>query len=187
MYPAIFRQILSYFRFPPGKNEGRETTRRGRFRRDSVFQPLEHLEERQYLSATGFEALNQGVSGYDPVTGEWLTLRYDGQSYVQENAVDLNSVGRFSDPVAADLDGDGMDEIYLRDAKTGNWWSVNPGASSNQLRSVAYWATDSAITQVLVGDIDGDGRDDLVTMNAKAQWLALGYNGSSFKTTDLPA
>jgi len=185
MFPRLFNKILNCFR--PRKGGWRAPPPRRRAGRVALFQPLENLEERQLLTASAFESLNQGVSGYDSTSGEWITLRYDGEKYVQENAVDLNAVGRFSDPLAVDFDGDGMDEIYLRDNKTGNWWTINPASSSNQLRYIAYWGTSSPIVTSLIGDIDGDGRKEIITMSSQAQWVSLGYDGADFKTTELPS
>lgn len=185
MFPSLFQQIFQRFRGNFGSV--RRGTRRRRAGGSGVFPPLEGLESRELLSATGFQGLDQGISGYDSTTGEWVTLRYDGESYVQEKSSDLNAVGRFTDPVSADFDGDGMDEIYLRDVATGNWWSINPAASANQLKYVAYWTVETEIKDILVGDVTGDGREEILAWTSKSQWIALSYNGSSFQTISIPS
>lgn len=146
---------------------------------------VERLETRSLLSASGLDALDQGILGYDEASGEWLALRYDGDSYTQENLNDLNSVGRFADPITIDLDGDGRQEIYLRDTRSGNWFSIKPEDSSNPFQWISSWTTGNPITTTLIADANADGRQDIVTFNTAGQWISLSWNGSIYSTTML--
>ncbi|MCA9092443.1 MAG: VCBS repeat-containing protein [Planctomycetaceae bacterium] len=146
---------------------------------------VEHLEDRSLLSATGFDALDQGILGYDETSGQWLALRYDGESYTQDSLNDLNAVGRYADPIMIDLDADGRQEIYLRDTRSGNWYGLKPEDSSNPLQWISSWTTNSPITHTLVGDVNADGRDEIITFNSAGQWLSLSWNGTNYVTTSI--
>lgn len=145
---------------------------------------IETLETRTLLTATGAEALNQGILGFDDASGEWMTLRYDGEQYVQENLSDLNSVGRYADPIQADLDGDGLQEVYLRDTRSGDWYSLKPEGSAPVVQWISSW-TPATIQETLIGDVTGDGRGDIVTFNDRGEWICLSWNGNGYATTVL--
>ena len=167
---------------------GSNETRKGRQirtpRGPSGISAIESLESRSLPSATGFEALNQGIFGHN-AAGEWVSLRYDGESYVQESAADLNSVGRNLDPIAADFDGDGRAEHYVRNSLTGDWYSIQPENNQNALRWVSRWTVTSRVIATVVCDLNGDGREEIAALNQDGNWHTLSWNGTSFVTTFL--
>jgi len=150
----------------------------------SLASGVEALETRTLLAASGFDALNQGIFGYDD-QGQWVSFRYDGQNYVREAATDLNAVGRSADPVAADLDGDGSDEYYIRNLDTGDWYTLQPGNTQTPLKWISRWTTSAPILNVLVGDLNGDGREEIITLKNDGNWNTLSWNGTGYATAQL--
>lgn len=162
---------------------------RGKFDQRGARTPVSHLgmvealESRALLTSTGFEALNQGILGYDQVRGEWTALRYDGIEYVQDQLNDLNSIGKFGDPIKVDLDGDGRSELYFQDMRSGDWFSLKPEDSGDPYQWVCSWTATASITAVLTGDLNGDGRNEIVSFNSSGEWLSLSWNGTNYQTT----
>lgn len=157
--------------------------RRGRKRQHVP--AIEALETRQLLTDTSLSAISQGIFGQDPVTGEWNSIRYDGSKFVTENADTIDSIGQWSASVAADLDGNGLKEIYIRNTHSGDWWEIDPTTGQTSESWVTFWPTSMQIQKMLVGDVTGDGRDDLVVFDQAGAWSMLSYNGSKFVTTSL--
>lgn len=143
---------------------------------------LESLENRTLPSGSSFDAFNQGIFGY-ATNGDWVSLRYDGEAFVSETALDLNSAGRSSDPLTADLDGDGRVEFYIHNNFTGEWQSIQPENIQEPLKIVSKWTAIEPLKAALVGDINGDGHDDIVTLNAKGNWYSLSWNGVQYVTS----
>lgn len=167
-----------------GRTERRRSSSASRGSPGTLSPVVEPLETRTLLAASGFDALNQGIFGYDD-QGEWVSFRYDGQTFVQESATDLNSAGRSADPVAADLDGDGRDEYYIRNIETGDWYSLQPENTQTPLKWVSRWTMSSPILDVLVGDLNGDGREEIITLKSDGNWNTLAWNGNSYVTGQL--
>ena len=61
---------------------------------------------------------------------------------------------------AADVDGDGKDELIALNAVTG-FWLVGFVFDEPTFETWAQWTTTARWENVLVGDFDGDGRDDV--------------------------
>ena len=61
---------------------------------------------------------------------------------------------------AADVDGDGRDELLQLNSETG-FWLVGFVFEEATFETWARWTTEAAWTNVLIGDFDGDGRDDI--------------------------
>lgn len=178
------------FTLAPQSNPVRSSSRTGYARacRPGTVEKLgavERLEDRSLLSSTGFGALDQGILGYDRTSGEWMSVRYDGESFTQENLNDLNAVGRYADPITVDMDHDGRLEIYLRDTRSGNWYGIKPEDRSNPVQWVSSWTTDYPITKTLVGDVNADGRQEIITFNTAGEWISLSWNGTSYSTTSV--
>ncbi|MFO1021013.1 MAG: VCBS repeat-containing protein [Planctomycetales bacterium] len=145
---------------------------------------VERLEPKQLLT-TSLESISQGILGLDPITGEWTTVRYDGANYVTETADEINTIGHWSDSMSVDLDGNGLQEIYLRDTRTGDWWKVDPTATDPLPTWVSYWSPDVTIQKFFTGDLNGDGREDLLIFDQYGRWTTLAYDGTHYVTKTL--
>ncbi|MCB9764328.1 MAG: serine/threonine protein kinase [Alphaproteobacteria bacterium] len=71
---------------------------------------------------------------------------------------------------AADLDGDGVAEIYLDDDRELLRLTEGPSGWETTLAHRRTWAANSEINALLGGDLDGDGREELVV--GTGQWGA---------------
>ncbi|MFP4223398.1 MAG: FG-GAP-like repeat-containing protein [Phycisphaeraceae bacterium] len=101
---------------------------------------------------------NRFYSGWPGDTGEWQDVRF----------------------IAADFDGDRIDDIAGRCPASGNWWlGISERRESGPRFAPQGWGQWNASrnwTAALVGDFNGDGRDDLAGLleerQANVWWLS---------------
>ncbi|MEM9303776.1 MAG: VCBS repeat-containing protein, partial [Pseudomonadota bacterium] len=79
-----------------------------------------------------------------------------------------------------DFDGDGTDELLLRDTATGEWTSVTftPGTGAVTGTRMPAMTTSSQWTLQGVGDFDGNGRDDALLRRSNGRWLIYNFDAS---------
>jgi hypothetical protein len=83
--------------------------------------------------------------------------------------------------MAADVNGDGRDDIVGRVASTGQWWvAVNQGNGVYSNVNFGAWAP-VTWADVQKGDVNGDGKVDIFGRVASSgQWWVAVSNGTSF-------
>jgi len=90
------------------------------------------------------------------------------------------SVPRTADALTGDFNGNGVSDLAVRDASTGQWWvSTTNGGSS----AWGSWAPNVNWTNVQVGDFNGDGKADIVGRDpTTGKWWVSLSTGASFVT-----
>ena len=96
-------------------------------------------------------------------SGPWYAQRK--KCYSTDSAVQWGTGGDI--PVAADYDGDGIDDYAVWRPSEGNWYIIN---SSNGAQWNQHWGLDGNI--LVPDDYDGDGRADLAVWS---QWEGRWY------------
>ncbi len=90
----------------------------------------------------------------------------------------------WTDQIAGDFNGDGLDDIANYHAGSGNWWvSISTGVGFN----TGLWdrfGTNRGWSNHVAGDFDGDGRDDIASYHpATGRWWVSTSTGTGFTTT----
>ncbi len=81
------------------------------------------------------------------------------------------------DAITADFNNDGLDELAMRVASTGEWWITS--ASSGTTRWTT-WAPSANWINVQKADINGDNRDDIIGRTSSGAWYAALSTGTTF-------
>ncbi|MGH8885731.1 MAG: FG-GAP repeat domain-containing protein [Egibacteraceae bacterium] len=80
---------------------------------------------------------------------------------------------RLSDVAFGDFDGDGDDDAFRSDPKSGDWYVANLPAG--EWRDVAD--SEVPLDDLVIGDFDGDGNDDFFTSDSKGWYVGYGPEG----------
>lgn len=123
----------------------------------------------------------------DGPTGQWWAgYTYAlGNSYIDASFEPLAawSTGvTWSDIRVADLNGDHRDDLIGRWNESGQWWSVQSGATSAINAYWGNWTPGITWSDVGTGDFNGDGRADIVGRWLETgQWWVGESNGTGFQ------
>jgi uncharacterized delta-60 repeat protein len=116
--------------------------------------------------------------------GQWYAAVGSGNTFQTRATVGWSDVA-YVDVQAADVNGDGLDDLIGRETATGIWWvslNVGNGAYITQ-QNFAVWSPSVAWQNVRVGDFNGDGRADVAGRSGTTGMWQLGIsNGNKFNT-----
>jgi hypothetical protein len=96
----------------------------------------------------------------------------------------------WSDVFAADVNGDGLDDVVGLNASTGVWQvSLNQGGNVfNTVANFGTWSNTATWITVSTGDVNGDGRADIVgRQQGSGQWWVGISNGTGFTFSQFTA
>jgi M6 family metalloprotease-like protein len=127
-------------------------------------------------------------------------LKWNGFEFILEDfssgAIGMMPLGDRDKHLLADFDGDGTDEIFIRNDRTGTSFSRRPGLlawDGGALRDVVGsfflledWLLEP-LDQQIAGDFDHDGVDDLLIWKPQvnlesARLIVMRFNGTTFET-----
>lgn len=136
----------------------------------------------EYRTADGWKAhLAADITGGGHVdllsyhgNGRWFISSWDEDagSYTTSRFTTYATTDGWSGHVAADITGDGRDELLSVHTSNGQWFATS--ADGDRWRYARY-ATSSGWQAHLAADVDGDGRDDLLSYHPS--------NGTWWRTT----
>lgn len=88
----------------------------------------------------------------------------------------------WADPLVADFDGDGRDDLAGR-VSNGDWWVSRSTGTALQARLWGNWSSTASWWNVQAADFNRDGRLDIAGRNSQGEWsvsLAAGTTSSNF-------
>ena len=162
--------VLSRLAFKRSESSIRSRTRQGTA---ELF--LESLEQRQLLSATTLVGDFNGDGAADQAVrlpfGSWFVSLNNGAGKLETSGIWTSWSPRvaWNDVMAADIDGDGRDDIVGR-ASTGAWWAALAGDGGFTNRPLGTWSTGVEWLDVMTGDFNGNGRQDLIGRSNRGAW-----------------
>jgi phenylpyruvate tautomerase PptA (4-oxalocrotonate tautomerase family) len=120
-----------------------------------------------------------------PRRGEWFVGLSTGSAFsVSRFAVSFGNRGRDRERIfLGDFTGDGLTDVAVHDAATGDWFV---GRSTGTGFAVEHWAAGFGnrghnLEHVLVGDFDGDGRADVAIHDRRTgDWFVGRSTGTAF-------
>ncbi|MCA9047205.1 MAG: VCBS repeat-containing protein, partial [Planctomycetaceae bacterium] len=124
---------------------------------------------------------------YDSTQQEWaLVQAAQGKFFHEElqGASGLYSDSLQSDPVIADFNADGRDDLAFHNASSGAW-TVYQRHNNSLVDSVWESASNTSATLLAAGDVNGDGRDDIIRRNQSTGEILVAVSvGNGFVTED---
>ena len=133
--------------------------------------------------------INQG----EDAGGNWLGLRYDDDTRIDDIALGWQQVERFCSVSAGDIDGDGDIDLYFGDYQQGgnrpldinDRLLINDGTGyftdQSQTRMTVTMLESSFAMSTAIVDMNGDGRLDILKDDAlnAPQGVSISYNDSA--------
>lgn len=127
---------------------------------------------------------------YDAANANWYVCSFNASSNTFGGGAQVmawgGGLGTFQ-PLIGDWNGDGRDDLCLRNWNTGQHWvRLSNGVNGFIAPGVDLWATWGAVPspdllQPHVGDWNGDGRDEFLLLNPiSARWYVRTSTGSAF-------
>lgn len=113
------------------------------------------------------------LAGRDAEGRWWVGLANDANTNLSYSIFGIwNPTATWLDVMAADVNGDGLDDVVSR-TSGGIWWgAISNGTSfTNQRMGAQQWAP-IAWQDVMTGDYNGDGRDDVIGRAPSGAWWA---------------
>ena len=107
----------------------------------------------------------------------------NGSAFLPQIVVTLPAGGQYTAPLIGDFNGDGHQDIAVRDLNTGIWYvALSNGSGGFQAPSVwGQWVPGAVWANVQVGDFDGQGRSEIVGRYIpNGQWWVGQSTGSLF-------
>jgi hypothetical protein len=106
-----------------------------------------------------------------------------GRAFYFESAHLTLQVTPVGDPVFADLDGDGSQDVASLGVAS-NGWAVLVwlGDGRGGIRAAAEFPADNSVQQLLHGDLDGDGLHELVTLGSDTLYVVYSRKPISAST-----
>ncbi len=86
----------------------------------------------------------------------------------------------WSQSLVGDFDGDGKEDLAVRDLATGNWHVAIAGTGRSE--SWGRWSTAANWDSVVVGDFNGDGKSDIAGRANGTWWVAIS-DGHAFTSS----
>ena len=108
--------------------------------------------------------------------GGLIGLRHDGTTLFSISLAQIAGEGITEPPASADLDGDGLDEIFVTTTTSDKGRIVVTDAVGNILWSASTSATGRASTPV-IADLDGDGAFDVIVAGSNGTVSAWNAGG----------
>ena len=87
---------------------------------------------------------------------------------------------RDGESVSGDFNGDGFDDIALRQS-IGNWFVAFGNASSFLTRFVGRWNEAANWQDIHAADANGDGESDIIAKTATGAWFILDLNSTTLR------
>jgi hypothetical protein len=108
----------------------------------------------------------------------------NGKAFLpQQTAATLPAGGNYTTPLVGDFNGDGHQDIAVRDLNTGIWYVTLSNGSGGFLAPAVWgqWVPGNVWADVQVGDFDGQGRAEIVGRYLlNGQWWVGQSTGSAF-------
>lgn len=150
------------------------------------FGPMaERLESRQVLAGSGM----YGTHAYETLTrfanGTWVAIGVSGDTIETHVIATWDPRGKWHLDQIADFDGDDIDDIAARDARTGTWTVALSDGTTSRSVVAGKWSTAVTWRDVKAIDWDGDQRDDIVGRASNGKWYAQISNGDGTFTNRL--
>lgn len=116
--------------------------------------------------------------------GGWYVSLNDGSGRLEQSGMWTSWSPRviWSDISAADVNGDGRDDIVGR-ASTGAWWAALAGDGGFTNRPLGTWSTGVQWLDVMTGDFDGNGRQDIIGRSNRGAWWVGSTDDSGLFTS----
>ncbi|RLS51881.1 MAG: DUF3987 domain-containing protein [Planctomycetota bacterium] len=84
----------------------------------------------------------------------------------------------WSDPLVADFDGDGRDDLAGR-VSNGDWWVSRSTGTALQARLWGNWNSTASWVNAQAADFNRDGRLDIAGRNSQGEWLVSLSSGTT--------
>jgi Tol biopolymer transport system component len=133
-----------------------------------------------------FGSVNQteDLAAVNPGTGQVLVSISTSTSFQpQQPGGTLDPFGAFANELVGDFNGDGHDDIAVRDVATGYWFVSLSNGNGGFLAPAIWdrWSAGNVWSDVQVGHFDGTGRAEIVgRFTSTGQWWVDQSTGTSF-------
>lgn len=118
--------------------------------------------------------------------GRWLAAMLSGTEITSKGSVGITRDTDFEIAATADFDGNGKDDLLLRNVTDGRWMLYLLDGKTITASGLLELSTDLADEFVGTGDFNGDGRADVLLRRANGSWLLYTLDGLTAPTIDTP-
>jgi len=132
----------------------------------------------------GFANHTDDLVALNPATSQLLINVSTGSSFLlQAVAASLPAGGNYAKPLVGDFNGDGLQDLAIRDINTGIWYVALANGSGGFSAPTIWtqWYPGDVWDDVVVGDFDGNGRSEVAgRFRSTGEWWVGQSTGASF-------
>lgn len=155
-----------------------------------VIDPNNKIAEASETNNTAAVALSPRISvvGRDTTNGSWTAALNSGSNTFTNKTpiVTWSTAVAWTNVFAADVNGDGKDDLLGRNPTTGAWQvSVNQGNQTLTNSTFTTWSTSGTWIDVLKTDVNGDGKKDIVGRDTKTGQILVSVSQGTTAVTSV--